>query len=510
MSFDGRTTFGTRPAVAVGRPKLADDARLEAWLHDLAPDLTDLGRAREERREAARVALEAAFETCSVAQIFDIMDLAIRIGGTIDQNDGFTACWTTLHQRREAEVLLIARAWARDGDPQRRIAAIRALARDVDQEDVPTPATKQALLALLSDDDPRVVWHAVCTMTWLGHPAYRAALEAHHHILADHADAEVREAYQDFLGEGEDPRALDEIALEARLETASVAEILTLALEQIALGEEHLAELCFEACHRRPEREVLLVARGLARHADPVRRTAAASALGRTHEDGLPPASAALDVVVALTHDPAPAVVLAALSAFMHLTAGIADARLARRVAHCADHADSEVRLAYHQLVNSPFSAAGHQTEPLVRALLDQDLAVAHQAAVELAYFDDVDTPELRDALIRQCHHEQAYLRIWAVAALARRGDPRAVPMIRRELDEAKQNGNLPAACEPFLQGIMVLPDPDFVPALEALYARVSGQALLPEVIEACRAARRRIMPYDANAGPAKGRSPWS
>lgn len=510
MSLIHRTTFGKRSGLAGERPKLADEPRIFAWLQDLAPDLADLSRERDERREAAATALAARLETCSVADLFDIMDLAIRAGGTISENGGFEACWSALHERPETEVLLIAKAWARDGDPQRRIAAIRALAREVDEDELPVQATKETLLALLSDSDPRVVWHAVCGIACLCHPTYYTALEAHGHILADHPDADVREAYRDYMGEGEDPRSSDEIALEALLETATVPEIFALALEKVAADDEYFAELCFEACHRRSEREVLLVARGLARDRDPARRAVAASALGRTHEDGMPVATASIDVVVALTADPEPSVVLAALAAFAQLTDAIPDARLAVRVAHCADHADAEVRLAYQQLVNSPLSAAGHRPAPLLRALRDEDLGVAHQACVQLAYFDDVSTPELCDALIAYCNHELAYFRIWAVAALARRGDPRAVAMIKRELDEAKKNDNLAGACDPFLQGIMVLPDPDFVPALEALHARLPGQMLLPEVISICRSAKRRFMPYDAIAGPGKGRSPWT
>ncbi|PWU08227.1 MAG: hypothetical protein C5B50_30000 [Verrucomicrobia bacterium] len=95
-------------------------------------------------------------------------------------------------------------------------------------------------------------------------------------------------------------------------------------------------------------------------------------------------------------------------------------------------HTSGNVRYA---LVSS---LSGHEDARAIRALVelsaDENRDVKNWATFGLGSLVDWDSPELRDALFKRLTEEDAEIRGEALVGLARRGDPRVIDTLNREL----------------------------------------------------------------------------
>jgi HEAT repeat protein len=124
----------------------------------------------------------------------------------------------------------------------------------------------------------------------------------------------------------------------------------------------------------------------------------------------------------------------------------------------------------------------GEAVEVLTAMLRDEDSDVRDWAAFALGTREN-DTPELRDALAHLLFDAADDTAAEAAYALARRKDPRVLPVLERALVE-------PGTGRLYLEAAAALGDPVLLPALEAL--RPQGPAPDPDLeraIEACSAA---------------------
>jgi HEAT repeat protein len=97
------------------------------------------------------------------------------------------------------------------------------------------------------------------------------------------------------------------------------------------------------------------------------------------------------------------------------------------------DHPDADVRFGV-VMAMSPHAVPA-AVQALVQLSKDEDEDVRNWANFGLgSMLEDVDTPELRDALVARLRDTHAEIRGEALVGLARRKDPRVVEALRREL----------------------------------------------------------------------------
>ena len=103
-------------------------------------------------------------------------------------------------------------------------------------------------------------------------------------------------------------------------------------------------------------------------------------------------------------------------------------------------HPDPDVR---HGVV---LALTGHEEEQALGVLIeltrDPDAHVRDWATFALGSQVDVDTPELRDALVGRLSDEDDDTRAESMVGLARRGDRRVVTTLRRELESGFRRGS--------------------------------------------------------------------
>lgn len=167
-----------------------------------------------------------------------------------------------------------------------------------------------------------------------------------------------------------------------------------------------------------------------------------------------------VDLLTALLEDPSEDVICAAAFALGHRN----DPRAIEPLLRLMGHSNAEVR----EGVVAGLSQ--HEDERAIRGLiqLSQDRAaeVRDWATFGLALVaSEMDSPELRQALAERAEDEDFETRGEALIGLAKCRHPRALELIKRELEgEFYGTWGVAAACE--------LRDPGLYPLLEALYAQ--------------------------------------
>lgn len=132
----------------------------------------------------------------------------------------------------------------------------------------------------------------------------------------------------------------------------------------------------------------------------------------------------------------------------------------------------------------------------LIKLSSDPGDAVRDWATFGLGSQTEVDTPELRSALIARLHDLHDEARLEALVGLARRGDARIVPVFLRELEtratEVLQDWPLITdAAEAAIQAARMNPTRNWCLLLEKLKALGMADAVeLQKVIAACRNAQ--------------------
>jgi HEAT repeat protein len=139
----------------------------------------------------------------------------------------------------------------------------------------------------------------------------------------------------------------------------------------------------------------------------------------------------------------------------------LVDARVPAAISPFRDHASAWVRGAVLLgLLKSP----GGDPLPVILSFMDdldegvRGLALAHLRILS----PEVDTPALRDALVRRMDDGSPALRAEAVLLLAQRKDPRTLEPLRRALRRTRVR-------QEFVEAAGALGDPSLLPALRAL-----------------------------------------
>jgi hypothetical protein len=147
-------------------------------------------------------------------------------------------------------------------------------------------------------------------------------------------------------------------------------------------------------------------------------------------------------------------------------------------------HANPEVRYGV------VFGLIGYDDLRSITALIelseDTDRDVRNWATFGLAQQTDVDSPEIREALLARTRDQDPEVRGEALVGLARRGDPRTLPLVRQEL-AGEFHGDWAVEAAEFLA------DPDLYPILESLYRRlgpedrVKFEQSFSDALDSCR-----------------------
>ena len=127
----------------------------------------------------------------------------------------------------------------------------------------------------------------------------------------------------------------------------------------------------------------------------------------------------------------------------------------------------------------------GHENERAIEVLIelsqDEDTHVRDWATFGLGTQIDLDTPEIREALIIRLNDTDFDTRGEAIVGLAKRRDRRVIPAISRELTSGCV-GSL------VVEAVTLIPDPQFYPELIDLIEWWDvDKSLLNEAINACK-----------------------
>ncbi|MFB7470391.1 HEAT repeat domain-containing protein [Kitasatospora sp. NPDC056184] len=154
-------------------------------------------------------------------------------------------------------------------------------------------------------------------------------------------------------------------------------------------------------------------------------------------------------------------------------------------------HADADVRGRVAAAIGSANSGRpdGAEVHALIRLTRDQDPDVRNWAAFTLGCQLDHDTAAIRDALWTCATDEDGEVRQEAARGLARRRDPRAVPLVARLLDSADGPQVF------LLEAAEVLGAPELLPALHAYEHDPDGT---DRAIKACDPVQRARIEDDA------------
>ncbi len=243
--------------------------------------------------------------------------------------------------------------------------------------------------------------------------------------------------------------------------TAVLVSVALAGLSNVEDDEEGWSAI--HALRRRGTPEVVDSAVALSRSSQAPSRALAAHLLGQLGaepRDELRERCCA-DTLLSMLERESDDAVLAAIATEM---GQIADERVPSAVAHLARHANAEVRIgAVHALSrhNSPLAVS-----LLTELSRDVDEAVRDWATFGLgSLLEDVDTPELREALMARLAEENLELQGEALLGLAVRGDVRVVEPLREAL------------CAPVVNVLAVeaaatLRHPSLLPLLIALQSR--------------------------------------
>ncbi|MHA7632503.1 HEAT repeat domain-containing protein [Corallococcus sp. M7] len=235
----------------------------------------------------------------------------------------------------------------------------------------------------------------------------------------------------------------------------TVETLVATALRGVPEGSE--AWEAIYALHRRGGEDVFNAASALLRSRLPGERARGADILAQLK---LPSdvRELAADAMLALLHKEQDARVLSSLIAGLgHL--GVA--RGPSAIAPFRDHASAKVRgTALISLLKSP---GAEPLSVLLPSLDDTDEGVRGLAMAHLRLLSpEVDTPALRDSLVRRMDDASPALRAEAVLLLAQRKDSRTLEPLRRALRRSRVR-------QEFVEAAGALGDPSLLPVLRAL-----------------------------------------
>jgi HEAT repeat protein len=215
------------------------------------------------------------------------------------------------------------------------------------------------------------------------------------------------------------------------LSDLSFQELIALSLQ--GDPEDEAAWAAVRELHQRGGKEVFEAAVQLLRSPSPKERARGADILGQL--GGRKPAPelvsrCADEVLAALAMEQDARVLNAMGAALGHLR----DARAVPALQPLKDHLDADVRMGVVLGMAPHRDATALQT--LIHLSRDPDADVRDWATFSLGRLaEDVDTPELRDALFGRLTETQADIRGEALVGLALRKDPRVLEPLRRELE---------------------------------------------------------------------------
>jgi HEAT repeat protein len=267
------------------------------------------------------------------------------------------------------------------------------------------------------------------------------------------------------LREGVDTRGANDVA-------AYVLDVADEEHESIPRPSQALAAL-----QSRGTREVFKIACALCTSQDPLERILGATILGQNlvAEKNFPDEK--MEVLSEmLTIETEPNVISAICYALGH----IGDERVVRYVLPFSTHPDDEVRRSVVQaLLHQEDDMAVHALIELSNDNVDE---VRDWATFGLGNMTEVDTPELRGALVARLDDPDEDTRWEAAAGLGRRGDQRSLERLQEAFEEGWASfGALEAAT--------ILAHPALLPALLGLREEGRDSELLEEAIEACSRA---------------------
>ena len=146
-----------------------------------------------------------------------------------------------------------------------------------------------------------------------------------------------------------------------------------------------------------------------------------------------------------LTGETAPQVVASFIAALGHMH----DPRTLAPIVKFKDHPNADVR--WNVAISLTARDESTALEALIELTRDEDSDVRDWATFGLGTQTDVDTPDLRDALVARFDDEDDDTRVEAILGLARRGDKRALEPLLRELEKG--------SCSPLFEASAFLAD---------------------------------------------------
>jgi hypothetical protein len=172
--------------------------------------------------------------------------------------------------------------------------------------------------------------------------------------------------------------------------------------------------------------------------------------------------SESIEILLRLLSDPDVEVLQAAAIACGHRKSSLSVARLVE----LGKHPSAQVRYGVS------YGLAGQDEPSAIAALLllskDEDRDARDWATFALGSQTDIDTPELRDALRARLTDNDPEIRGEALVGLGRRRDERLKKAVLDELSDEFLGDWVFEAAE-------AIADPDFIPALEGMRARMSA-----------------------------------
>lgn len=192
--------------------------------------------------------------------------------------------------------------------------------------------------------------------------------------------------------------------------------------------------------------------------------------LGR--DEGFPFRATSVPLLTGLLKDPAPSVVASAVHALGHLAACDLE-----QVAQLVHHPSEDVRWALAASLGASVPSA--RLDVLIELSRDREVRVRDWATFSLGSLSEVDSPELRAALVARLDDEDDETRGEALVGLAVRKDERVLPHLERELRRSSVGRlALDAAGE--------LGDPSLLPLLRALSVRQADDGAIRNALERC------------------------
>ncbi|NOJ97222.1 hypothetical protein HMI51_30305 [Corallococcus coralloides] len=341
---------------------------------------------------------------------------------------------------------------SRDGDTSVRKEVLSELALKGEDE-VDSPELRDAFFDRVSDEDRGIRADALVGLArrkdpraleplrreLAGHPVEIAAIEAARYLedaslvslllVARGADRPMDEAFEDAIN-----FAIDCLLRSGAMKDHSIQELIALALqgdEEDETAWEAIRELHFRGGDEVFEAAVRLLHAASSRERG--RGTDILAQLGGLRRSDALITKCADEVLAALATEQDAAVLNSMGVALGHLR----DARAVPALQPLKDHPDEDVRMGVVMGMMPHRDPVAIQT--LIELSRDSDEDVRNWATFSLgSQAEEVDTPELRDALFDRLTESDMELRGEALVGLALRKDPRVLEPLRRELESSE------------------------------------------------------------------------